>query len=593
MPRRLTALLIAALAIALAPGIVAAPVYAKSGEPVKQPVAIGTGGAVASVNVLATAAGTRVLRQGGNAVDAAVAAAAVLGVAEPFSSGIGGGGFMVIYDARHHRVSTIDSRETAPEAFRADVFIDPATGKPVPFPELVTSGLGVGVPGTLQAWKVAAEKFGTRPFASLLKPAIQIADEGFVVNPTFNLQINQNLSRFQDFSSTRALYLPSGAAPAVGSLFRNPDLANTYRLIARQGTDVFYEGPIAQNIVDTVQHPPTMPGITRNVRPGLMNRDDLEDYNVVLREPVATTYRGLSIYGMGPPSSGGSTVGESLNILEGFNMHDLSRTQALHRYLEASRLAFADRNAYLGDPDVVDVPLAGLLSKPFAAQRRALIGPTAATSPVPPGNPYPFQHAVSANNGESREGVSTTHLTVADRWGNIVSYTFTIEQIGGSGIVVPGRGFLLNNELTDFDPTPGLANSPGPGNRPRSSMSPTIVFSGSRPVLALGSPGGSTIITTVLQLLANQVDFGMSLPDAIAAPRASQRNTALTTAEPAFLATPEAAGLQALGQQFTPTDEIGAATGIAFLPGGLFQAAAEPVRRGGGSAMVVKPVKGS
>jgi len=182
---------------------------------------------------------------------------------------------------------------------------------------------------------------------------------------------------------------------------------------------------------------------------------------------------------------------------------------------------------------------------------------------------------------------------VADRWGNIVSYTFTIEQIGGSGIVVPGRGFLLNNELTDFDPTPGLANSPGPAKRPRSSMSPTIVFSGGRPVLALGSPGGSTIITTVLQLLINQVDFGMSLPDAIAAPRASQRNTALTTAEPAFLATPEAADLQALGQRFTSTDEIGAATGIAFLRGGLFQAVAEPVRRGGGSAMVVNPARGS
>src|SRR2546426_8181514 len=197
MPRCLTALLIAALlTIALAPGIVATPVYAKSGELVKEPVAVGKGGAVASVNLLATAAGTRVLRQGGNAVDGAVAAAAVLGVAEPFSSGIGGGGVMVIYDARHHRVSTIDSRETAPEAFPADVFIDPATGMPVPFPELVTSGLGVGVPRTLQAWKVAAEKFGTRPFATLLKPAIQIADEGFVVNPTFNLQINQNLSRF-------------------------------------------------------------------------------------------------------------------------------------------------------------------------------------------------------------------------------------------------------------------------------------------------------------------------------------------------------------------------------------------------------------
>src|SRR5437867_6634929 len=594
MARRLIARLItASLAIGLFVGVLVAPASATTGDLVKQPVAVGKGGAVASVNLLATAEGTRVLRQGGNAVDAAVAAAAVLGVAEPFSSGIGGVGVTLIYDARHHRVTTIDSRETAPEALRADIFIDPATGKPVPFPELVTSGLGVGVPGTLEAWKVAAEKFGTRPFASLLKPAIQIADEGFVVNPTFNLQIIQNLSCFQDFSSTRALYLPSGAAPAVGSLFRNPDLANTYRLIARQGTDVFYEGPIAQNIVDTVQHPPTMPGITRNVRPGLMNRDDLEDDNIVLRQPGATSYRGLSIYGMGPPSSGGSTVAESRNLLEGFNMHDLSRTQALHRYLEASRLAFADRNAYLGDPDVVDVPLAGLLSKQFAAQRRALIGPTAATSPVPPGNPYPFQHAASANGGESREGISTTHLTVADRWGNIVSYTFTIEQIGGSGMVVPGRGFLLNNELTDFEPTPGLADSPGPGKRPRSSMSPTIVFSGGRPVLALGSPGGSTIITTVLQLLINQVDFGMSLPDAIAAPRASQRNTALTTAEPAFLSSPEAAGLKVLGQQFTSTDEIGAATGIAFLRGGLFQAVAEPVRRRGGSAMVVNPARAS
>src|SRR5438094_752333 len=364
MARRLNALLIAAsLAIGLSPAIAAAPVYAKSGEPVKQSVAVGKGGAVASVNLLATAEGTRVLRDGGNAVDAAVAAAAVLGVAEPFSSGIGGGGFMVIYDARHHRVSTIDSRETAPEAYRADVFIDPATGKPVPFPELVTSGLGVGVPGTLEAWKVAAEKFGTRPLASLLKPAIQIADQGFVVNPTFNLQINQNLSRFQDFSSTRALYLPSGAAPPVGSLFRNPDLANTYRLIARQGTDVFYEGPIAQNIVDTVQHPPTMPGITRNVRPGLMNRDDLEDYNVVLREPVATTYRGLSIYGMGPPSSGGSTVGESLNILEGFNMHDLSRAHALPGQFARTRQAAPQQHepvdCLLGRPAGAGIGFAG------------------------------------------------------------------------------------------------------------------------------------------------------------------------------------------------------------------------------------------
>ncbi len=573
----------------------AAPVVAASDSLVQQAVAVGTGGAVASVNLLATAAGIRVLRDGGNAVDAAVAGAAVLGVVEPFSCGIGGGGFMVIYNARDHKVTTIDSREKAPQAFRADSFIDPATGKPISFPEGVTSGLGVGVPGTLLAWQSALDRFGTRSLSKLLKPAIEIADDGFVVNPTFALQIAQNASRFRDFTSTRALYLtPSGQAPAVGSLFRNPDLAKTYRQIAEEGPDVVYDGPISGDIVNTVQHPPTVPGITRNVRPGLMTRDDLAEYEVVAREPVATTYRGLQIFGMGPPSSGGSTIGESLNILEGFDMHGLSRTQALHRYLESTRLAYADRNKYLGDPDVVNVPLSGLLSKDYAAQRRALIGPTAAISPVPPGNPFPFQQDVSAaGDNTDLESVSTTHLTVADRWGNIVSYTFTIEQIGGSGMVVPGRGFLLNNELTDFEFTPGLANSPGPGKRPRSSMSPTIVFSNGRPVVALGSPGGSTIITTVLQLLVNQVDFGMTLPDAIAAPRASQRNTSRTLAEPAFLATPEAAGLQALGHQFTRMDEIGAATGIAFLPEGLFEAAAEPVRRGGGSAMVVTPASGT
>ncbi|HYY45953.1 MAG TPA: gamma-glutamyltransferase [Candidatus Angelobacter sp.] len=589
MFRRMIFLLIAAtIGTGLFPSVAAIPAVA-SGDQVKQAVAVGTGGAVASVNVLATAAGIRVLQQGGNAVDAAIASAAVLGVVEPFSCGIGGGGFMVIYDARRHRLTTIDSREKAPQAFRADSFIDPATGKPIPFPEQVTSGLGVGVPGTLLAWQTAAEDLGTRPLSALLTPAINIANEGFVVNPVFAQQTADNLSRFRDFSSTRALFLTSsGQAPAVGSKFYNPDLANTYRLIAQQGSDVFYQGPIARNIVDTVQHPPLVPGATRNVRPGLMSMEDLADYDVVDREPVATSYRGLTIAGMGPPSSGGSTIGEALNILEGFDLGGMSRVQALHRYLESTRLAYADRNAYLGDPDVVDVPLTGLLSKDFAAQRRALIGPTAATSPVAPGNPYPFQEDAQSADSD-REGPSTTHLTVADRWGNFVSYTFTIEQIGGSGMVVPGRGFLLNNELTDFEPVPGRANSPGPGKRPRSSMSPTIVFLGGRPVLALGSPGGSTIITTVLQILLNKLDFGMSLPNAIAAPRASQRNTTLTSAEPAFINSPEAAGLYALGQRFSTVAEIGAATGIAVLPDGRLQAAAEPVRRGGGSAMVVRP----
>jgi gamma-glutamyltranspeptidase/glutathione hydrolase len=293
---------------------------------------------------------------------------------------------------------------------------------------------------------------------------------------------------------------------------------------------------------------------------------------------------------MGPPSSGGSTVGEALNILEGYPLATQTRERQLHLFLEASRYAFADRGTFLGDPDFVRVPLRGLLSDGFAATRRALITETAAASPVAAGDPWPFEGALSSlltGASADREGVSTTHLSVSDRWGTVVSYTFTIESTGGAGLVVPGWGFLLNNELTDFDYSLlAHPNSVAGGKRPRSSMAPTIVTQAGRPLLTLGSPGGSTIITTVLQLLVDRLDAGMTLPAAIADPRATQRNTATTQAEPAFRASPEAAALQARGHVFVNNPEIGAATGIEFLPGGGVVAAAEPIRRGGGSAMV-------
>ncbi len=278
-----------------------------------------------------------------------------------------------------------------------------------------------------------------------------------------------------------------------------------------------------------------------------------------LRPPTRVEYRGLEVFGMGPPSSGGSTVGEALNILENWDLASLDSVEALHRYLEASALSFADRNRYVGD--VPGVPLAELLSQGFADERACLIGPTAAVKPVPPGSPdgsyAPCPTAASGTDGSS-EGPSTTHLTVADRLGNVVAYTLTIESTGGNGIVVPGRGFLLNNELTDFNftPTQGSApdpNLPGPGKRPRSSMSPTIVLQDGVPLMALGSPGGSMIITTVLQTLVNRVDLGMSMPDALAAPRASQRNTAAVIAEPAFLASPVTPALVARGHVFGST----------------------------------------
>jgi gamma-glutamyltranspeptidase/glutathione hydrolase len=602
MPRRLLALLTAVLlTLALAPVAGLASPATGQAPPAagKRPTAVGTGGAVATVDLDASEAGLGVLRRGGNAVDAAVAAAATLGVTEPYSSGIGGGGYMVVYLAREHRVVTIDGRETAPARFRQDSFIDPATGQPIPFAERVTSGLGVGVPGTLRTWRDALARYGTVALGQALAPAIRVAERGFVVDQTFYDQTVANLARFNAIAPTRELFLtPGGDAPAVGSTVRNPELAATYRLLAGQGLGPFYQGRIGRAIVATVQHPPLAPGATLDVRPGLMRRADLAGYRTVARAPTRVGYRGREVYGMAPSSSGGSTVGEALNILEGFPLGSEPRALALHQYLEASRLAFADRNRWVGDPAYVHVPLHGLLAQGYADERRCLIGQRAAASPVPPGEPFPpFDRdcrAAGSRAGGPPGGPSTTHLTVADRWGNVVGYTLTIEQLGGSALTVPGYGFLLNNELTDFNPAPlfpGVPdpNLPAPGKRPRSSMSPTIVLAQGRPVLAVGSPGGATIITTVLQILVNRFDFGMSLPEAIAAPRASQRNNDPGDAEPAFLATPEAAALQALGQRFAATPEIGAATGIAFLPGGLLQAAAEPVRRGGGSALVVHP----
>ncbi len=577
----------------------------------KQAVAVGTGGAVSSDDVPATSAGLDVLRQGGNAVDAAVAVAATLGVADPFVAGIGGGGYLVYYDARTHQVSTIDGRETAPGLATADMFIDPATGKPLSFPVAVTSGLSVGVPGTLMTWQKALDQWGTRSLAQVLHPAERVAREGFGVDATFREQVRENAARFAQFSSTSQLFLPGGQLPEVGSTFRNPQLASTYAEIGRLGVGDFYGGMLGSDIVNTVEHLPLAPGATLTPRPGLMRIDDLSNYAALQRSPTHVNYRGYDVYGMAPSSSGGTTDGEALNILSNFELSTMTPVQALHHYLESTRLAFADRNRYIGDPAYVDVPEAPLLSADFGKQRACLINPDhALVSPVAPGDPFagsggctPAQPTTAR---EPNEGASTNHFVVADRFGDVVSYTNTIEQLGGSGIVVPGRGFLLNNELTDFNfaPTQGAApdpNLPAAGKRPRSSMSPTIVLKSGQPWLAVGSPGGASIITTVLQILLNRIDFGMTLPQAIAAPRASQRNSAVTQAEPAFIAEPTTPGLQQLGQSFVIVDtspldpsikispNIGAATGLEFLGDGQILAAAEPERRGGGSAGVLVP----
>ncbi len=463
----------------------------------KKATSEGYGGAVSSVDPAATKIGLKVLKRGGNAVDAAVATAAALGLTEPFSAGIGGGGYFVVYHAKSGKVRTLDGRETAPKAMPNDAFIDPATGMPYTFtPELVTSGVGVGVPGTPATWERALEKWGTWSLGDTLQPSIDLARKGFKVDRTFRQQTLDNEVRFKAFTSTKKLYFKGGDAPSVGSLFRNKDLADTYGLLGDKGVRPLYEGSLAREIVDAVRKPPTTASTDLPVPPGYLKKRDLRHYRVLEQKPTKVAYRGYDVYGIAPSSSGGTTVGEALNILERYDLGALPALSAMHLYLEASALAYADRGAYVGDPAYVDVPTKTLLDDTFAAERACAINPAAAAKkPVVAGSVTAYDGACPTAAGapapaEDTENVSTTNLTVADRWGNVVEYTLTIEQTGGSGIVVPGRGFLLNNELTDFSAT-YVATDPNriqPGKRPRSSIAPTIVLKKGKPWLALGTP---------------------------------------------------------------------------------------------------------
>lgn len=588
----------------LAPGQAAAD-SGWHGQPVelpKVPVMVGSGGAVASVDRDASQVGIDVLARGGNAVDAAVATAAALGVTEPYSAGIGGGGFMVLYDASSGEVTTIDGRETAPATFTPTTFIDPATGTPMVFSTVVSSGLSVGVPGTPALWDKALREHGTISLNTALKPAEELAHKGFVVDPTFRAQTEANAVRFAKFPETASVYLPGGQLPVVGSTFTNEGMARAYRVLRTQGVAALYDGALGEAVVAEARDPHTAEGVT--VPKGQLTMDDLRAYRALAKAPVHSTYKGLDVYGMPVPSSGGIAVAEILNLMSayedrtGVETGDLDDVGYLHRFSEASATAFADRNRYVGD--VPGVPVTELTSTGFAAERACLFNPTVAhPRPIPFGSPDGDYTSCAAPAGVLRpadEGQSTTHLTTADRWGNVVAYTLTIEQTGGSGITVPGYGFLLNNELTDFNFAPLAAgvpdpNLPGPGKRPRSSMSPTILLRDGEPFLAVGSPGGATIITSVAQTILGHLDRNLSLVDAVAAPRLSSRN-GNEGAEPAILTGPVGDALRAMGHTLVPggtPNEIGAVTAIRSLGGDEFEAAAETVRRGGGSAMVVVP----
>jgi gamma-glutamyltranspeptidase / glutathione hydrolase len=574
----------------------------------KEPVAVGTGGAVASMDLNASQAGISALRHGGNAIDAAVATASALGVTIPFVAGPGGGGFMVIYLAKTHQVVTIDGRENCPAACTPAMFTDPKTGQPLGYTYASNQPLATGVPSMVATWAKAIRDYGRGSLAADLQPAISVAQRGFRVDADFQQLTESELPELQAYPASRALLLTGAGQPLpVGTLLRNPDLARTYQLLARYGPSYLYNGPLGQAIVQADDHPVTTPGQTVVQLPGIMTMNDLRAYRARVQAPTHVQYRGLDVYSMAPPSSGGSTVGEALNILSGYHLSAEPRATALFHYLEASRLSYADRNAYVGDPRYVRVPLQGLLSPAFAATRRCLIHRTALTSPVAPGDPYPpyesCQNQQTAAAPGTQEGLHTNNIVTADKWGNIVAYTNTINFFGGSGQTVPGYGFLLNNEMTDFDFAPPAAgaydpNLPAGGKQPRSSMGPVIAFRGGTPVFSIGAAGGSTIIETILQILINHVDFGMSLPAALAAPRVSQTNSKTSLAEPLFYNSALARQLTSqFGEQFSeatgpilPLDQYpGDATALQDLGGGRFESVAEPVRLGGGSALVVNP----
>lgn len=558
----------------------------------------GSGGAVSSVDAVASQVGIDVLAKGGNAADAAVATAAALGVVEPYANGIGGGGYFVYYDARTKKVSTIDGRETAPRAMHIGSFLEP-DGTPMNFDKAVNSGLSVGVPGTPATWFEALRAFGTRSYSASLAPAEEIARRGFVVDQAFSDATADNAARFAKFPATARIFLPGGKPVKAGSVLRNPDLARAYSMLRAQGPAAMYRGAIGRAVVDTARHPRTAPGVT--VPKGLITTRDVAAYRVTRPAPTHSTYEGLDVYGMGGSSSGGTAVGEGLNLMSayaaktGVATRDVDDVQFLHRFAEASATAFADRGRYVGS--VPGVPTKELLDPAFAAERACGFDPARAHArPIAFGTPDgvygPCAAPATGKVAVTNDGQATTHLVTADRWGNVASYTLTIEQYGGSGMVVPGYGFILNNELTDFDfapATPGVPdpNLPAPGKRPRSSMSPTIVLRDGRPVLAVGSPGGATIITTTLQVMLEHLDRGKSLVDAVAAPRISSRNAA-ATAEQTLVDSPTGKALAALGQPMTPVPAIGRAAAVR-IDGTRFTAAAEPVRGGGGSAMVVRP----
>ena len=533
---------------------------------------LATHGMVVSQEAAASRVGLDMLKRGGNAVDAAVAVGFALAVTLPRAGNLGGGGFMLIYRADLNRTIAIDYRETAPAATARDVFLD-ANGEADPFKSRYT-GLAIGVPGTVAGLELAWRKYGSGKFslADLIAPAIELARQGLTVEDDVADSLPLAAKALARHPASARIYLrPDGGVPRTGDHIALDDLAATLETIAAKGAAGFYSGPVAQKIVEAV-----------DAGGGRMTIDDLANYRAVEREPVRGTYRGYTIVSMPPPSSGGAHIIEILNILEGFPLaaQGLNSAASLHEMAEAEKLAYADRAAWLGDPDFIKIPLAGLTSKPYAEHLRSLIALDRARPAV----------AIRPGEPQRYESDQTTHFSIVDGDGNAVANTYTLNLPYGSGLVAEGTGVLLNNELDDFAAKPGAANAyglmggdanaPGPARRPLSSMSPTLVFGDGKLLMATGSPGGSTIISTVLQIILNVVDHGLNVAEAENAPRAHDQLWPDELRIERGLSPDTVRLLEAMGHKVVVRDAMGSANTIVRTPDGELEGASDLRQRG-------------
>jgi len=552
--RKLILLAVALFAVASSPATARSQAIASSADP------------------RATAAGAEILSKGGSAADATMAMMLALTVVEPQSSGIGGGGFLVHYDAEGGKISTINGRETAPAAATPQRFTD-ANGKPIPFLQAFPGGKSVGVPGNIRLMAEAHRKWGKLKWAEIFKPAIRLADKGFVVNRTLESRLAMIQRLWPQFETARSIYWVDGKPAKAGMTLRNPELAKTLRLIAKKGPDAFYTGAIANSIVDTVNK--------SVVAPGDMTLADLAAYKAVEQNAVCAPYRVYVICGMAPPSSGATTVIQILGTLERFDMKALGKDDPKSWFLigQAMQLAYADREKYLGDASFVQVPVTGLIDKAYLAERSALIDPSKARADYPAGNPPGAMPRTAAISGEV---AGTTHFSAVDAKGSIANMTSTIEGPFGSQLIA--GGFFLNNELTDFTFAPEkdgapVANRVEGGKRPLSSMAPTIVFNREgKPVLALGSAGGKRIIMHVTKTLVGVLDFGLPLKEAIALPNIYFGGGALLVEENTTLAT-MAQQLANFGQPVKPEDLGSKVNGLQLIDG-QWTGAADPRSEG-------------